>query len=141
MSRSLPSQRDLSILIIVVLLGAAAIILLRTPARTTTPSLANAGAAESPITTPVPTAPGSFSPAQAPSIDSLPPDTRAQFEGLPPGTVLIACDSSNDHYPDGIIPERSVGWSMAHPAFRILLHGYCVDNPSEIRSFEPRYMP
>jgi hypothetical protein len=142
MSRDLPSGRDLSILTIAVLVSAAVIVLQRIPAPTTTPGLANAGASAAPVTTSAPSAVAdAFTPAQAPSIDSLPADTRAQLDELPPGTILVACNSSLSHYADGIFPEMALGWTIAHPGWRILLHGYCVDNPSEIGTFKPQPVP
>lgn len=125
-------------LLAVVLVGIAAIALLRTVSTATS---ASAGSSTAPTVSASTATPPGADPVQAPDLDSLPPDTRAQFDALPRGTILVACNSSESHLPDGIIPETAVGWTMAHPGWRVLLHGYCVDNPVTIRTFEPQLFP
>lgn len=155
MITNLPRQRDLWILLLVVILGTAVIVVLRTGVPATT-EVASGGGAEAsaslapsaaPTESAAPTgsdAPiqsaGSTDPAQAPSLDSLPPDTRAQFDALPEGYVLVACNSSVAKFPEGVSPHKGPGWMMMHPGWQVLLHGYCVDNPSMIRSFEPQVL-
>lgn len=141
MITNLPRQRDLWILILVVILGATAIFMLRTGVPALTPVAVGGGASPSATASPAPTEPtDNAGPVQAPSLDSLPPDTRAQFDALPTGTVLVACSAAFATYPEGVIPSIAVEWKMTHPGWQILLHGYCVDNPSAIRSFEPQVL-
>jgi len=78
--------------------------------------------------------------AEAPSLDSLPPDTRAQLDALPAGTVLVACSSAFAKYPEGVTPSVSLRWHQTHPGWHLLEHGYCVDNPAMIRTFDPPVM-
>lgn len=132
---NLPSQRELSVLLVVFVVAAAALVAFKSGR---SDAIAGGGA----VTTPAsPTPQPSATDAQPPTIDSLPADTREQLDSLPPGTVLISCNPAVQHYPDGVIPEVSVAWSKAHPGYRVLLHGYCVDNPSLIQSFTPAIVP
>jgi len=120
-------------------LGAAAIVLLKTGVPASGDVALGGGAEESAslAPSPAPTEPaGSTGPVEAPSLESLPADTRAQFDALPAGTILLACAEASATYPEGIIPNVALGWTMMHPGWRLLLHGYCVDNPSAIRSFD-----
>lgn len=143
MVTNLPRQRDLWILLLVIILGAAVIVVLKTGVPASSDVALGGGAEVSASLAPsaAPTEPaGSTGPAQAPSLESLPTDTRAQFDALPAGTILVACSSAFATYPEGIIPSVAGGWLMMHPGWRILEHGYCVDNPSAIKSFEPQVL-
>jgi hypothetical protein len=147
MITNLPRQRDLWILLLVILLGAAVVVALRTGAPATTEVASGSGAGASASLTPsaaptdsaAPTEPAeSTGPVQAPSLDSLPPDTRAAFDALPEGYVLVACSHTSATFPDGAMPHMGPVWAQMHPAWRVLPHGYCVDNPSMIKSFDPQ---
>jgi hypothetical protein len=141
MTTNLPRQRDLWVVILVIILGAGATIALRTSANPSNSVAAGVGASVSPSASPGPTEPAADAgPAQAPNLDSLPADTRAQFDALPTGTILVACSPAFATYPEAVIPEVAGGWLMTHPGWRILLHGYCVDNPSAFRSFDPQVL-
>jgi hypothetical protein len=131
-------QTNPQLLAVVVVVGIATIVLLRTASPAT---FTSAGSSIAPTGSASTAAPIDTNPVQAPNLDSLPPDTRAQFDALPRGTILVACNSSVSHFPDGIIPETAVGWTMAHPGWQVLVHGYCVDNPDAIRTFEPQQIP
>ncbi|MEK6720260.1 MAG: hypothetical protein AABZ33_06255 [Chloroflexota bacterium] len=135
---NLPRQRDLWTLLLVISLGAAAIVVLKTGVPASGDVALGGGAEASASLDPsaAPTEPAGSTPPEAPSLESLPADTRAQFDALPAGTILIACNSSSATYPEGIIPSVAGGWLMTHPGWRILEHGYCVDNPSTIKPFD-----
>ena len=139
MITNLPRQRDLWIVILLIVVGAAAIIAVRTSGNVSSHISAGAGTSATVGASPAPTETTGAA-AQAPDPDSLPADTRAQFDALPAGTILIACGPTFVTYPESVIPEVSSGWKMTHPGWRVLLHGYCVDNPSAIRSFDPQVL-
>jgi len=135
-----PRLRDfwvLPVLLFVLVAGAAVV-----RAGWTVPAAADvaagAQATEQPAATARPSQEGDEGPAQPPSIDSLPADTRAQLDQLPAGTVLVACSRAFATYPEGITPSISLGWQQMHPGWRILEHGYCVDNPDMIGTFDPQ---
>jgi hypothetical protein len=62
--------------------------------------------------------------------DTLPPDVQSQLDKLSAGTVIVPCNSASARLPEGIVPSVSGSWWAAHPAWRLLLHGYCADNPN-----------
>jgi hypothetical protein len=143
MVTNLPKPRELWIMLLVIILGGTAIVALKTGVAASGDVARGdrAEASASPAPSAVPSGPtGSTGPAQPPSLASLPADTRAQFDALPAGTVLVACSPAFVTYPEGVIPEVAGGWRMTHPGWRILLHGYCVDNPTAVRSFEPQVL-
>lgn len=81
---------------------------------------------------PVPIAPSdaaALSPSPSPG-DTLPPDVQSQLDKLSAGTVIVLCSSTSARLPEGIVPSVSGSWWAAHPAWRLLPHGYCADNPS-----------
>lgn len=149
MITNLPRQRDLWVLLLVIILGAAVVVALRTGVPATADVATGGGADASaslasgadPAESAAPTAPAEFpGPVQAPTLDSLPPDTRAAYDALPEGYMLVACSRTSATFPDGAMPHLGPVWAQMHPAWRVLPHGYCVDNPSMISSFEPQVL-
>lgn len=143
MISNLPKQRDLWILLLVLIVGAIVIVVLKTGDFGSNFAALGAGGEMSASLVPSasPTQPAdNTGPVQAPSLESLPADTREQFDALPAGTVLVACSPAFAKYPDRMVPSTGGVWLMTHPGWHILLHGYCVDNPSAIRSFEPQVL-
>jgi hypothetical protein len=135
-------RRDFWVLPLMILVIAAAAVIVRAgatpPASGVTPPagvVGGADRAEKPATaTPAQDADQS---ARAPTYDELPADSRAQFDLLPEGTVLIACHPTFAKYPEGVTPSVSLAWHQAHPGWGMLEHGYCYDNPDLIRPVEP----
>jgi hypothetical protein len=60
----------------------------------------------------------------------LPPDVQAQLAALGPGYEIVGCSPSEPRYEVGNEPRFNPGWFTLHPAWRVLHHGYCADNPS-----------
>jgi hypothetical protein len=131
-------QRDLVLLLVACLAVGVVAVSTRIPSGASSGSSATT---EPQASVAAAVAAASSSTVQPPSVDALPADTRAEFDALPAGTVLVACNSSVATYPDGIYPVIAPAWRMAHPAFQVLVHGYCVDNPSKIVKFSPQPVP
>lgn len=122
----------------IILFGIAVARLNATGAMPSNGTGAGAGDAASSPSMPAPSGDVTDDSHRVATVDELPSDTRAEFDSLPSGTVLVACTGAVAKLPDGIIPNVSPGWLEMHPAWRVLAHGYCVDNPNAMASLDPQ---
>ena len=66
----------------------------------------------------------------SPTSESVPPEVQAELDALPSGTVIVPCMGNHPRLPDGIRPQRQLGFYLREPAFRYLSDGYCANDPN-----------